>query len=116
MAKLVTIYWRDIPAHVNAQSGRVREKVPLPARFEEAIRDATAVAELFTYHEFVQHWRRTDRPCGQDLAAEAAAEAARIETAYSEERLALLVQQGGTSHGAPTEPDGVVRPDGSLRL
>ncbi len=95
MAKLVTIYWRDIPAQVNAQSGRVREKVILPGRFQEAIDKAIVAAELFTYHESVKHWCRTDRPCGDDLAAEAAAEAARVTLAYPASRLDELVANFG---------------------
>jgi Virulence factor len=95
VAKLVTIYWRDIPAQVNAQSGRVREKVILPGRFQNAIDKATVAAELFTYHEFVKHWRRTDHACGDDLAAEAAAEAERVALAYPASRLEQLVSNLG---------------------
>lgn len=98
-ARLVTIYWRDIPAHVNAQSGRVREKAPLPPRFDDAIAQAAAVAELFTYHEFVRHWRRTDHACGDDLSAEAAREAARLDAAISDETLARLIENGGENFG-----------------
>ena len=95
MAKLVTIYWRDIPAQVNAQSGRVREKVILPGLFHEAIDKAAAAAELFTYHESVRHWRRTDRACGDDLVAEAAAESERVTAAYPAKRLDELVANFG---------------------
>jgi Virulence factor len=95
MAKLVTIYWRDIPAQVNAQSGRVREKVILPGLFQETIDKAIVAAELFTYHESVKHWRRTDRTCGDDLAAEAAAEAERVTAAYPPLRLDGLVANFG---------------------
>jgi hypothetical protein len=95
MAKLVTIYWRDIPAQVNAQAGRVREKVILPGRFQEAIDKATVAAELFTYHESVKHWRRTHCPCGDDLIAEAAAEAERVAAAYPAMRLDELVANFG---------------------
>jgi hypothetical protein len=95
VAKLVTIYWRDIPAQVNAQSGRLREKVILPGQFQEAIDKATVAAELFTYHEFVKHWRRTDRACGDDLIAEATAEAERVATAYPAVRLDELVAHLG---------------------
>jgi Virulence factor len=95
MAKLVTIYWRDIPAQVNAQSGRVRKKVILPGPFQEAIDKAIVAAELFTYHESVKHWRRTDRTCGDDLEAEAAAEAERVALAYPAARLDELVTNFG---------------------
>jgi Virulence factor len=95
MAKLVTIYWRDIPAQVNAQSGRIREQVILPGRFQDAIDKAIVAAELFTYHESVKHWRRTDRACGDDLEVEAAAEAERVTTAYTPLRLDGLVANFG---------------------
>jgi hypothetical protein len=95
VAKLVTIFWRDIPAQVNAQSGRAREKVILPGLFQEAIDKAIVAAELFTYHESVKHWRRTHRTCGDDLAAEAAAEAERVTAAYSAWRLDELVVNFG---------------------
>lgn len=91
MAKLITIYWRDIPAQINAQSGRVREQVILPGRFQDAIDKSIVAAELFTYHESVKHWRRTHRSCGDDLSAEAAAEAERVELAYPDARLEALV-------------------------
>lgn len=95
MAKLVTIYWRDIPAQINAQSGRLREQVILPGRFQEGIDKAIVAAELFTYHESVRHWRRTHRPCGDDLEAEAAAEAERVKLAYPAKRLDELVANFG---------------------
>jgi Virulence factor len=95
VAKLVTIYWRDVPAQVNAQSGRLREKVILPARFQDTIDTCIVAAELFTYHESVKYWRRTDRPCGDDLAAEAAAEAERVALAYQDARLDQLVANLG---------------------
>ena len=37
MAKVVIIYWRDIPSQVTVQEGRKRAKKLLPARFQEAI-------------------------------------------------------------------------------
>ena len=45
-ARLVTIYWRDIPAQVTAQRGRSREKALLDARFQDAIDRAAIVAGL----------------------------------------------------------------------
>jgi Virulence factor len=95
VAKLVTIYWRDIPAQINAQSGRVREQVILPGRFQEAIDKAIVAAELFTYHESVKHWRRTHRTCGDDLDVAAAAEAERVELAYPATRLEHLAANLG---------------------
>lgn len=95
MAKLVTIYWRDVPAQVNAQNGRQRVSLLLPARFQRATQRAAVVSRQKNAHDFVRHWRRTDKPCGDDLAAEAAAEVFRIEADYSPERLSALVEAGG---------------------
>ena len=37
MAKLITVYWRDIPAQVIAKRGRETAKVQLSERFQKAI-------------------------------------------------------------------------------
>ena len=37
MAKLITIYWRDIPSQIVAKSGRRSAKVRLANRFQDAI-------------------------------------------------------------------------------
>jgi Virulence factor len=95
VAKLVTIYWRDIPVQVNAQEGRTRHQLLLSARFQKATQRAAVVSRQKNAHDFVKHWRRTDQPCGEDLEAAAAAEAARIDTAYPPERLSEIVEAGG---------------------
>ena len=94
-AKLVTIYWRDIPAQVNAQAGRTRHAGVLDQRFERDIDRAAMVAGLTGSDQYVAEWRRTSRPCSDDLQAEAAAEASRIETEYTRERVNRLVANGG---------------------
>ena len=46
-------------------------------------------------------WKRSEgRPCGEDLQAEAAAEAARIEAAYSDEQLETLIRAKGLAAGS----------------
>ena len=54
-AKLVTIYWRDIPAQVTAQAGRHREKALLDARFQHAIDRAATVATLIYLATAFEH-------------------------------------------------------------
>lgn len=93
--QLVTIYWRDIPAQVNAQAGRRRHQQVLDRRFQLAIDRAAMVAGKKTAQEYVAEWRRESRPCSDDLEAEATAEAQRIEAAYPRERLNELVDNGG---------------------
>ena len=94
-AKLVTIYWRDIPAQVNAQAGRTRHRVELDPRFQRAIDRAAKVAGLTTAQDYTSAWRRTTTSCSDDLAAEATAAAAALESAYDTERLRALIRSGG---------------------
>jgi hypothetical protein len=101
-SQLVTIYWRDIPAQVNAQAGRTRHQVLLHKRFQRAIDQAAMVAGLTNAHDYTKEWRREARPCGDDLEAEATAEAARLEEAYPKERLQALAELGGAEGGAET--------------
>ena len=99
-AQLVTIYWRDIPTQVNAQRGRTRHPVPLPRRFLRAVDRAAMAAGLTNAHDYVREWRREARPCGDDLDAEARAEAARLDAAYPRERLQQLAAAGGVAADA----------------
>jgi hypothetical protein len=89
------ISWRDIPAQVNAQRGREREQVILPGKFQRAIDRAKRKAKIYTAQEDIAQWNRVSRPCGDDLAAEAAGEAARIEAEYTTEHLGRLGFLGG---------------------
>ena len=93
--KLITIYWRDIPAQVTAQEGRVREKALLEARFQHAIDRAAAVAGLTDTDSYIAQWNRKTFACEGDMAEAVAKEAAKIEENYPDERLEMLVKQGG---------------------
>jgi hypothetical protein len=44
---------------------------------------------------YIAEWRKTQRACDDDLEAEAAAEAARLEHDYTRDVLARLVAAGG---------------------
>ena len=96
-AQLVTIYWRDIPAQVNAQRGRTRHRSPLHRRFQHAIDRAAMEAGLTNAQDYVREWRREARPCGDDLEAEATAEAARLDETYPRHRLQALAAAGGVA-------------------
>ena len=93
--KLITIYWRDIPAQVTAQEGRVREKALLEARFQHAIDRAAAVAGLTDTDSYIAQWNRKTFACEGDMAEAVAKEATKIEATYPAERLEILVKQGG---------------------
>ena len=110
-AKLVTIFWRDIPAQINAQSGRVREQRILPRPFQRAIERATRKADITTSDAYVRQWRREARPCGDDLLAEALAGAAELEQRYPQERLFALVANLGWEPGLGDVPIGLSADD-----
>ena len=93
--KLISIYWRDIPAQVTAQEGRVREKALLEARFQHAIDRAAAVAGLTDTDSYIAQWNRKTFACEGDMAEAVAKEATKIEENYPAERLEILVKQGG---------------------
>ena len=100
MAHLITLFWRDIPAQVMAESGRGRNreraKIELPRRFAIAI-DAAAMKDgAESTDDYLAEWRRSEPvPCGDDLDTEVAKLAANIEADYPAERVRLLVESGG---------------------
>lgn len=93
-AEVVTIYWRDIPAQVNGQSGRERHQVLLSARFQRAVDRAKRKARIVTAEDDVAQWNRRSRPC-DDHVADAEAAAAELESAYTHEYLGRLAFAGG---------------------
>ena len=102
MAELTVISWRDIPAQVVARSGRTRASIELPSRFQIAIDRAAMNAGLFGSDAYLEEWRRSSKPCGEDLHAEAAAEAERLDADHPPERINRLVANNGLSDS----PDG----------
>ena len=97
-ARLITIYWRDIPAQVTAQQGRIREKALLDARFQHAIDRAAMVAGMDDSDSYITQWRRVSIPCPADMAAAVAEEIARLDESYPADRLERLVRSGGVEN------------------
>lgn len=96
MAQLIVVYWRDIPAQVIVKRGRNAAKRQLAERFEQAIDRAAMRANLRDTDSYLAEWRRAEPvECGDDLEAEAAAAAERLETEYDDARLKQLVDNGG---------------------
>jgi hypothetical protein len=94
-ATLTVIWWRDIPAQVVAREGRRTHKVLLHPRFQVAIDRAAEKAGKKSFDDYIGEWRKENRPCGPDLEAEVAPEAARLEAEYTKEVLARLAAAGG---------------------
>jgi hypothetical protein len=96
MATLSVISWRDIPAQVVVRRGRETAKVQLSARFQEAVDRAAMRAGRGSSDAYLADWKRSEgRPCSDDIDAEAAAEAARIEARFSDEELEQLIRAKG---------------------
>jgi cvfA/B/C family virulence factor len=101
VANLSVISWRDIPAQVIVKRGRETAKVQLSARFQEAVDRAAMRAGKGSSDAYLADWKRSEpRACGDDLKAEAAAEAARIEAKYSDEALETLIRAKGLAAGS----------------
>ena len=95
MAKLTTVYWRDIPAQVIAKERRDTAKIVLTERFAEAIDKAAMRAQMAGTDAYLEQWRREVIDCGADLQAAVDDAAAHLEQTYDDERLAALVKNGG---------------------
>lgn len=101
--EVVTIYWRDIPAQVNGQSGRDRHQVLLSAKFQRAVDRAKRKAGIYTADDDIAQWRRESAPCADHVAA-ADATAADLEAAYSREYLGKLAYAGGVAADVTDQP------------
>jgi class 3 adenylate cyclase len=104
MGSLIVISWRDIPAQVIVKRGREAAKVQLTHRFQEAVDRAAMRAGKGSSDAYLADWARSaPRPCGDDLQAAAAAEAARLEALYTDEDLERLIRAKGVDvrRGAP---------------
>jgi hypothetical protein len=96
MATLTIIGWRDIPAQVVGKRGRDTAKAQLSPRFQEAVDRAAMRAGKGSSDAYLADWKRSDpRPCSDDIHAEVAAEAARLEARYTDEDLERLVRAKG---------------------
>ena len=108
--RLTVISWRDIPAQVTARDGRTTRdgrrpsKAMLGLRFQVAIDRAATRAGKKQMDDYLAEWRRTDRACGPDLAAEVAAEVARLEARYTNRDLASLVANLGEAPAGTGDP------------
>ena len=110
MASLIIISWRDVPAQVIVKRGREVAKVQLSQRFQEAVDRAAMRAGRGSSDAYLADWERSPpRPCGDDLQAEARAEADRIEARYTDADLEQLIRAKGRDPNrsvdpAPSEP------------
>ena len=95
MAKLITVYWRDIPSQVIAKKGRTTSKVQLSHRFQEAIDRAAMRAGKGSSDAYLSEWRREASTCSDDLEEAARETADLLEVRYSDEDLLALIRAKG---------------------
>ena len=69
MAKLTTIYWRDIPAAMRAGKG--------------------------SSHAYLEEWRRESRPCDGVIEEAVKAEVERLEAQFPDDVLEVAVKASG---------------------
>ena len=97
MAKLTTVYWRDIPAQVIAKERRDTAKIVLTERFAEAIDKAAMRAKMAGTDAYLEQWRREVAKCGKDLQAAVDEAASKLEQDFDDARLKSLVSNGGNA-------------------
>ncbi|MEO5621262.1 MAG: virulence factor [Cypionkella sp.] len=96
MPDVIIVYWRDIPAQVIVGKGRSASKVQLPERFEQAIDRCAMKIGAKDADAYLAEWRKADAyPMEGEPAEIAAAEAARLDTEYTTDRLKTLIAADG---------------------
>lgn len=96
MNKLITVYWRDIPAQVIARRGRKTSfKKELHPRFQRAIDRAAMRARKESEDAYLADWRRESEPCGDDLEKTVDETVTRLETEWTVELLDTVARRGG---------------------
>ena len=95
--RLITVYWRDIPAQVIARVGRRGTKVQLDARFHKAIDRAAMRAGKGSSDAYMSEWRREAESLEttDELHEIAARAASRLESEFSDEQLLHMIRNHG---------------------
>lgn len=95
MAKLITIYWRDIPAQVVGRAGRNNFKKELEPRFAKAIDRAAMRAGRGSSDAYLADWRRETEMVSGDIEALVAERVAGLQAQFDDETLEAAVKAGG---------------------
>ena len=96
MAKLISIYWRDIPSQVVGRVGRDNVKCELPRRFMQAIDRAAMRAGKGSSDLYLAEWRRESEDVDAvDIQTQVARRVAELEARFPPEYLESVVKAGG---------------------
>lgn len=97
-SKLTIVYWKDIPTQVIAQAGRQRHSLPLSDRFIKAVDAAAMLSGETDSEDYMSHWRKETRACGESsLEVEATSLAEKLEANFSKEDLRALIKAQGVA-------------------
>ena len=104
MAKLICIYWRDIPAQVVGRAGRKSTfKKELEPRFATAIDRAAMRAGRGSSDAYLEDWRRVTEDVDGNLEAAVNERVAALENEFNPEYLEKVVKAGGLVQKGSTE-------------
>lgn len=107
MAKLIAIYWRDIPAQVVGRAGRRGGvKKELAPRFAKAIDRAAMRAGRGSSDAYLEDWRRVSEDVDGDLERLVAEKVAELESRFDESYLEAVVKAGGLTAEADARAKG----------
>lgn len=96
MAKLISIYWRDIPAQVVGRAGRKSSfKKELEPRFAKAIDRAAMRAGRGSSDAYLEDWRRESEDVDGNLEAAVNARVMQLENEFPPDYLESVVKAGG---------------------
>lgn len=107
MAKLICIYWRDIPAQVVGRAGRKSSvKKELQPRFATAIDRAAMRAGRGSSDAYLEDWRRESEDVEGDLEALVNERVAYLESQFDDDFLEAVVKAGGLIEAAKQKMKG----------
>ena len=96
MPDVTVVFWRDIPAQVIVGKGRRGAKAQLPERFEQAIDRAAMKVNAKDADAYLAEWRKAAPfAVDGDPNEVAAAEAARLDAEYDQDRIKALIANNG---------------------
>lgn len=96
MPEVTVVYWRDIPAQVIVGKGRRGAKRPLAERFEQAIDRAAMKVGARDTDAYLSEWRKAaPYTVDGDPADVAEAEAQRLETEFTADRIRAIIDNDG---------------------
>jgi len=113
VAKLISIFWRDIPAQVIGRVGRENFKRELPPRFAKAIDKAAMRAGRGTSQAYLDDWRRESEEVSGEIEPLVLERVALLESRFPQELLDRVVHAGGLLAGL--EAGGATSPTGAQR-